>query len=42
MNNFVKVMPRHYKKVLEAMATAEKSGTDVTQAVMSVTMGEVK
>ena len=42
MNNFVKVMPRHYKKVLEAMAAAEESGADVTEAVMSVTMGEVK
>ena len=41
-SSFVKVMPRHYKKVLEAMATAKQSGTDVTAAVMSVTTSERK
>ena len=33
---FVKVMPRHYKRVLLAIAEAEANGTDSTHAVMSV------
>tara|TARA_B100001094_G_scaffold331433_1_gene399709 strand:+ start:22364 stop:27013 length:4650 start_codon:yes stop_codon:yes gene_type:complete len=41
-SHFVKVMPRHYKRVLEAMADAERSGTDVTTAVMSVKANEGK
>ena len=41
-SSFVKVMPRHYKQVLEAMANAEQSGADVTAAVMSVTTSERK
>ena len=36
---FVKVMPRHYKRVLQAIAEAEASGTDTTTAVMSVGKG---
>ncbi|MED5445209.1 MAG: glutamate synthase large subunit [Actinomycetota bacterium] len=41
-SSFVKVMPRHYKQVLAAMADAEQSGADVTAAVMSVTTSERK
>ena len=41
-SSFVKVMPRHYKQVLAAMADAEQSGGDVTTAVMSVTTSERK
>ena len=41
-SSFVKVMPRHYKQVLEAMADAERSGEDITAAVMSVTTSEGK
>ena len=41
-SSFVKVMPRHYKRVLEAMADAERSGEDITAAVMSVTTSEGK
>jgi glutamate synthase (NADPH) large chain len=37
--NFVKVMPRDYKRVLEAIAEAERSGTDPEQAVMAVASG---
>ncbi|MDP6144767.1 MAG: glutamate synthase large subunit [Acidimicrobiales bacterium] len=36
---FVKVMPRHYKRVLDAIAEAEAAGTDPTEAVMSVAKG---
>jgi glutamate synthase (NADPH/NADH) large chain len=32
---FVKVMPRDYKRVLEAIAEAEQNGTDVDQAIMA-------
>ena len=36
---FVKVMPRDYKRVLEAIAEAEQSGTDVDQAIMAAAHG---
>ncbi|HJM98280.1 MAG TPA: glutamate synthase-related protein, partial [Acidimicrobiales bacterium] len=36
---FVKVMPRHYKRVLDAIAEAEAAGPDPTEAVMSVAKG---
>ena len=32
---FVKVMPRDYKRVLEAIAEAERTGTDPEQAIMA-------
>ncbi|MBY0440893.1 MAG: glutamate synthase subunit alpha, partial [Mycobacteriaceae bacterium] len=36
---FVKVMPRDYKQVLQAIAEAELSGSDVGQAVMAAAHG---
>jgi glutamate synthase (NADPH/NADH) large chain len=33
---FTRVMPRDYKRVLDAMAEAERSGTDVDELVMAV------
>jgi glutamate synthase (NADPH/NADH) large chain len=33
--HFVKVMPRDYKRVLEAIAEAERTGTDPEQAIMA-------
>ncbi|MBV8350503.1 MAG: hypothetical protein JOZ49_24240, partial [Mycolicibacterium sp.] len=36
---FVKVMPRDYKRVLEAIAEAEQNGTDVAQAIMAAAHG---
>jgi glutamate synthase (NADPH/NADH) large chain len=36
---FVKVMPRDYKRVLVAMAEAERNGTDVDEAVMAAAHG---
>jgi glutamate synthase (NADPH) large chain len=32
---FAKVMPRDYKRVLEAIAEAERTGTDPEQAIMA-------
>jgi glutamate synthase (NADPH/NADH) large chain len=37
--NFVKVMPRDYKRVLQAMAQAEESGVDVDRAIMAAAHG---
>jgi glutamate synthase (NADPH/NADH) large chain len=37
--HFVKVMPRDYKRVLEAIADAEHNGTDVDQAIMAAAHG---
>jgi len=37
--HFVKVMPRDYKRVLQAIAEAERDGTDVDQAVMAAAHG---
>ncbi|MGH3531912.1 MAG: glutamate synthase-related protein, partial [Mycobacterium sp.] len=36
---FVKVMPRDYKRVLRAMAEAERSGTDPDEAIMAAASG---
>ncbi|MGH3633352.1 MAG: glutamate synthase large subunit [Mycobacterium sp.] len=36
---FVKVMPRDFKRVLEAMAEAERSGADVGEAIMAAAHG---
>jgi glutamate synthase (NADPH) large chain len=36
---FVKVMPRDYKRVLEAVAEAERTGADVDQAIMAAARG---
>ena len=36
---FVKVMPRDYKRVLEAIAEAEQNGTDVGAAIMAAAHG---
>ena len=38
MGQFVKVVPRDYKRVLDAIAEAEANGTDIVKAVMP-TMG---
>jgi glutamate synthase (NADPH) large chain len=37
--HFVKVMPKDYKRVLQAMAEAEQNGTDVDQAIMAAAHG---
>ncbi|MCW4354761.1 glutamate synthase large subunit [Hoyosella sp. YIM 151337] len=39
VNHFVKVMPRDYKKVLQAIATAKRMGTDVNEAIMEAARG---
>ena len=39
VTKFKKVMPRDYKRVLEAMARAERDGIDVNEAVMAATTG---
>ena len=35
LKHFVKVMPRDYKPVLEAIAEAERTGEDVDEAIMA-------
>jgi glutamate synthase (NADPH/NADH) large chain len=35
LKNFVKVMPRDFKRVLQAIAQAEKTGSDVDEAIMA-------
>ena len=37
--DFVKVMPRDYKRVLEAIAEAERNGADVDEAIMGASRG---
>ncbi len=37
--NFVKVMPRDFKRVLEAIAEAERTGEDVDHAIMAAARG---
>ena len=37
--HFIKVMPRDYKKVLQAIAEAERDGTDVDKAIMAAAHG---
>jgi glutamate synthase (NADPH/NADH) large chain len=39
VRSFVKVFPRDYKRVLEAMALAEQEGRDVDEAVMAAAHG---
>ncbi|UNB52366.1 glutamate synthase large subunit [Mycolicibacterium sp. YH-1] len=39
LKHFVKVMPRDYKRVLEAIAEAERNGQDVGTAIMAATSG---
>lgn len=39
IGNFVKVMPRDYKRVLEAIAAAELAGEDVDAAIMAASNG---
>ena len=36
---FIKVMPRDYKRVLEAIAGAEAAGEDVGEAIMAAARG---
>jgi glutamate synthase (NADPH) large chain len=35
LKHFTKVMPRDFKRVLEAVAEAERSGRDVDEAIMA-------
>jgi glutamate synthase (NADPH/NADH) large chain len=35
LKNFVKVMPRDFKRVLQAIAQAERTGEDVDSAIMA-------
>ena len=35
LKNFIKVMPRDFKRVLQAIAEAEKTGEDVDTAIMA-------
>jgi len=37
--DFVKVMPRDYKRVLQAIAEAERAGADVDEAIMAASRG---
>jgi glutamate synthase (NADPH/NADH) large chain len=37
--HFIKVMPRDFKRVLEAIAEAEQIGTDVDEAIMAAAHG---
>jgi glutamate synthase (NADPH) large chain len=37
--HFIKVMPRDYKKVLQAIAEAERDGTDIDKAIMAAAHG---
>jgi glutamate synthase (NADPH) large chain len=37
--SFAKVMPRDYKRVLEAVAEAERNGTDPDEAIMAAASG---
>ena len=37
--SFVKVMPRDYRRVLEAIADAELTGGDVNEAIMAAARG---
>jgi glutamate synthase (NADPH/NADH) large chain len=39
VGSFVKVMPRDYKRVLEAIAEAEAAGADVSKAIMAAAHG---
>jgi glutamate synthase (NADPH/NADH) large chain len=39
LKNFVKVMPRDFKRVLQAIAQAERTGEDVNEAIMAAASG---
>jgi glutamate synthase (NADPH) large chain len=39
LKNFVKVMPRDFKRVLQAIAQAERTGEDVNEAIMAAANG---
>ena len=39
LKHFVKVMPRDYKRVLAAIAEAERTGEDVDEAIMAAARG---
>ena len=39
VKHFTKVMPRDYRRVLEAIADAERAGTDVDEAIMAAAGG---
>ena len=39
LKNFVKVMPRDFKRVLQAIAEAERTGEDVDTAIMAAANG---
>ncbi|MBX5486745.1 glutamate synthase large subunit [Mycolicibacterium hassiacum] len=39
VQHFTKVMPRDYKRVLEAIAEAERTGADVNEAIMAAASG---
>ena len=39
VRQFVKVMPRDYKRVLDAIRTAEESGNDIDEAIMAAAKG---
>ena len=39
LKNFVKVMPRDFKRVLVAIAEAERTGSDVDEAIMAAANG---
>jgi glutamate synthase (NADPH/NADH) large chain len=39
LKNFVKVMPRDYKSVLDAIAEAERNGENVNEAIMAAARG---
>jgi glutamate synthase (NADPH/NADH) large chain len=39
LEKFVKVMPKDYKRVLEAIAEAERKGVDVDEAIMAAASG---
>ena len=39
MHQFVKVMPRDYKRVLGAIKVAEETGADIDEAIMAAAKG---
>jgi glutamate synthase (NADPH/NADH) large chain len=39
VSDFVKVMPRDYKRVLQAIKVAEETGVDVDEAIMAAAKG---
>lgn len=39
LGHFTKVMPRDYKRVLQAIADAQRNGDDVNEAIMAAASG---